>query len=62
MSIISTPDAQPASRNGIDYAARPQWSVGRVLSRAIVVLIGVVVGFFIAIFIGLATGWIDIGC
>ena len=43
-------------------AARSQWSLGSVLSNAIVVLIGIAVGGFIGVFIALLTGWIEIRC
>jgi NhaP-type Na+/H+ or K+/H+ antiporter len=62
MSIISPPGAPPASTNAIGAAARSQGSVGRALSRAVVILIGIAVGCFIGIFIGLLTGWIGIPC
>jgi hypothetical protein len=59
MSIISPPDAPPASGNAVG-ASRSQWSFARLFSRAIVILIGIAVGWVIAVFIGLATGWIEI--
>jgi NhaP-type Na+/H+ or K+/H+ antiporter len=60
MSTISPPVAPPVSRNSIDAPARSQWSFGRLLSRAIVILMGIAVGCFIGVFIGLLTGWIEI--
>ena len=60
MSIISPPGATPASRNAIGDAVRSQRSFGRLLSRAIMVLIGIAAGSLIAVFIGLLTGWIEI--
>jgi uncharacterized membrane protein YcjF (UPF0283 family) len=60
MSIISPPGAPPASRNAVSAAARSRWSFGRVLSRAIVILIGIAVGCVIGVFIGLLTGLIEI--
>jgi hypothetical protein len=60
MSIISPPGAPPASRNADGDTARSQWSFGRFLSRAIVILIGIAVGCLIGVFIGLLTGWIEI--
>lgn len=60
MSIISPPGAPPASSNGIEVGARSQWSFGGLLSRAIVVLVGIAAGCLIGVFIGLLTGWIEI--
>lgn len=60
MSIISPPSAAPASRSAIVAVARSRGSVGRLLSRATVILIGIAVGCLIGLFIGLVTGWIDI--
>jgi ABC-type nitrate/sulfonate/bicarbonate transport system permease component len=58
MSIISPPGAAPGSRD----AARSQWSFGRVLASAIVILIGIAVGGFVGILVGFAMGWIEINC
>jgi len=52
MSIGPTPVASP----------RPPWSFGKMLSRAVVILIGIAAGCFIAIFVGLLNGWIEIHC
>jgi hypothetical protein len=60
MSIISSHEAPPASGNAIGAAARSRWSFGTFLARALVILIGIAVGWLIAVFIGLATGWIEI--
>jgi ABC-type nitrate/sulfonate/bicarbonate transport system permease component len=60
MNLVSTLATPPASRNVIGTAAGSQWSFGRLLSRAIVTLIGIAVGCFIGLFIGLLTGWIEI--
>ena len=60
MSIISPPDAPHASRTTDSASAGSQWSFGRLLSRAFVILIGIAVGFVIAVLIGLVTGWIEI--
>jgi hypothetical protein len=43
-------------------AARPRRSAGRLFLRAVVVLIAAAVGFVIAVFIGVATGLLPIGC
>ena len=59
MSTMSPPGAAPASTNA-GAAARSHWSVGGVVSSAAVVLIGIAVGCVIGVFIGLATGWIEI--
>ena len=60
MSLISPPRAPRASSNAIGAVARSQWSVGRLLSRAIVIVIGIALGCLIGVFIGLLTGWIEI--
>ncbi|HSZ59276.1 MAG TPA: hypothetical protein VK797_26780 [Tepidisphaeraceae bacterium] len=60
MSITSPPGVPPASTNVLDYAARSRWPLGGLLSRVIVILIGIVVGCLIGVFIGLLTGWIEI--
>ena len=60
MNFISPPNASPTPRDSIDAAAPSKRSLGRILPGAIVVLIGIVVGFFIALFIALANGWIPI--
>lgn len=60
MNFISPPDAPSTPTKSTDAAAPSQGSFGRMFPRAIVVLIGIVAGFFIALFIGLANGWIPI--
>ena len=62
MSILSPPEALPAAEDSISAAAHSQWSFGRLLARAIVILIGMAVGCFIGVFIGLLTGLIEIRC
>lgn len=60
MSIILPPGTPAASGNAIGAASRPRWSFGRLLSRAIVILIGLVVGYLIGGIIGVLAGWVEI--
>lgn len=60
MNLVSTPALPPPSTNAIGIDAGSQWSLGRLFSRAIVIVIGLAVGCLIGVFIGLLTGWIEI--
>ena len=60
MSVISSPEAPPAPANPVSAARRSQWSFGRSFVRAMVILIGIAVGWLIAVFVALMTGWIEI--
>ena len=59
MSIISPPGAP---KNAVGDAAGSQWSLGEVLARAVVILIGIAAGCFVGVFVGLLKGWIEIQC
>lgn len=60
MSIISPLGAPPARRNAVGPGTRSQWSFARLLSRAIVILIGIAAGCLIGAFVALLMGWIEI--
>lgn len=58
MTTVSTLAAK--SPNPVVLSARPQVSAGEVLARVIVALIGIAVGWFLAVVVGLVAGWIPI--
>jgi ABC-type dipeptide/oligopeptide/nickel transport system permease subunit len=60
MIVISPFGALPASSKANGTDADSRWSIGKLILSAIVVLMGIGVGSIIGVFIGLATGWIDI--
>ena len=62
MSVLLPPGAPPASGNAIGAPAGSEWTSGALLSRAVIILIGIAVGCVFGFVIGLFTGWIEIVC